>query len=192
MLKVPATVVDVVGWRWAHRHQRHQPPFVPPLRPPHHQPRHRHHRCRTRQPPQIVRIHRRKPPHCTAGRRVHRNTKHRPSQRRRQRSPSHHAKPPPQPHAFLAYAAVRPAIAVGMRESSGQLRAFIAGQIRAAQATTETALRIDPAKAATGLMALVDGLGVHVLGQHYSPEEAVAALDEHLDALFGATPRTPQ
>jgi AcrR family transcriptional regulator len=93
--------------------------------------------------------------------------------------------------AFLAYAAVKPAIAVGMRESSGQMRAFIADQIRAAQATTKTALRIDPAKAATGLMALVDGLGVHILGQHYSPEEAVAALDEHLDALFGTTRRTP-
>jgi AcrR family transcriptional regulator len=94
--------------------------------------------------------------------------------------------------AFLAYAAVKPAIAVGMRESVGQMRAFIADEIRAAQATTKTALRVDPAKAATGLIALVDGLGVHVLGQHYSPEEAVAALDEHLDALFGTPGRTPQ
>ncbi len=91
--------------------------------------------------------------------------------------------------AFLAYAAVRPAVAAGLKESSRQMRAFLADQIRAAQATRDTALRVDPAHAATALMALVDGLGVHVLGQHYSAEEAVAALDAHLDVLFGTATR---
>lgn len=93
--------------------------------------------------------------------------------------------------AFLAYAAVKPAIAAGLRESISEMRAFIADQISAAQATTETALRVDPAHAATALLALVDGLGIHVLGQHYSPDEAVAALDAHLDVLFGSAPGDP-
>jgi AcrR family transcriptional regulator len=91
--------------------------------------------------------------------------------------------------AFLAYAAVKPAIAVGLRDGAGQMRAFVADQISTAQATTDTALRVDPAHAATALLALVDGLGIHVLGQHYSPDEAVAALDAHLDVLFGSAAR---
>ncbi|MEV1288523.1 TetR family transcriptional regulator C-terminal domain-containing protein [Micromonospora sp. NPDC049679] len=89
--------------------------------------------------------------------------------------------------AFLAYAAVKPAIAEGLRESASQMRAFLADQIRAAQATRGTPLRIDPADAATALLALADGLGMHLLGRHYSPDEAVAALDAHLAVLFGST-----
>ncbi|MEN3612997.1 TetR/AcrR family transcriptional regulator [Plantactinospora sp. ZYX-F-223] len=89
--------------------------------------------------------------------------------------------------AFLAYAAVKPAIAEGLRGSADQMRTFIADQIRAVQATTGAAPRIDPVHAATGLLALVDGLGIHVLGQHYSGEQAVAALDAHLGLLFGST-----
>jgi len=87
--------------------------------------------------------------------------------------------------AFLAYAAVKPAIAGGLRDSSQQMRTFIADQIRAAQAAS--AVRIDPDHAAIGLLALVDGLGIQVLGQHCPPEQAVAALDAHLRLLFGAT-----
>ncbi|MEO3931015.1 TetR/AcrR family transcriptional regulator [Micromonosporaceae bacterium B7E4] len=93
--------------------------------------------------------------------------------------------------AFLAYTAVKPAIAEGLRESADQMRAFIADQIRAVQATTGTAPRIDPVHAATGLLALVDGLGIHLLGRHYSDEQAVAALDAHLGLLFGSTPAPP-
>lgn len=88
--------------------------------------------------------------------------------------------------AFLAYAAVKPAIATGLRESVHQMRSFVADQIRTAQKTTESALRIDPGQAATGLLALVDGLGIQVLGQHCAPAEAVAALDTHLRLLFGS------
>ncbi|GIG87569.1 TetR/AcrR family transcriptional regulator [Plantactinospora endophytica] len=90
--------------------------------------------------------------------------------------------------AFLAYAAVKPAIGDGLRDSSGQMRAFLADQIRAVQATSDNAPRTDPLHAATALLALVDGLGIHVLGRHYSGEEAVAALDAYLGLLFGSTP----
>lgn len=93
--------------------------------------------------------------------------------------------------AFLAYAAVKPAIATGLRESSGQMRAFMADQISAAQATSDTALRVDPAHAATALLALVDGLGIQILGQQYTADEAVAALDAHLDVLFGSAASDP-
>jgi AcrR family transcriptional regulator len=87
--------------------------------------------------------------------------------------------------AFLAYAAVKPAIARGLRDSSDQMREFLAQQISRAQANGEAGLRIDPDHAATGLLALVDGLGMQLLGQHYAVETAVAALDAHLTALLG-------
>ncbi|MFY1692312.1 TetR/AcrR family transcriptional regulator [Plantactinospora sp. WMMB782] len=87
--------------------------------------------------------------------------------------------------AFLAYAAVKPAVAEGLRGNAGQLRTFVADQIRAVQASSDTAARVDPAHAATALLALVDGLGIHVLGRHYTGEEAVAVLDAQLGLLFG-------
>ncbi|WP_422769484.1 TetR/AcrR family transcriptional regulator [Plantactinospora sp. WMMC1484] len=87
--------------------------------------------------------------------------------------------------AFLAYAAVKPQIADGLHRDADQMRSFVADQIRATQATAATAPRIDPAHAATTLLALVDGLGIQLLGRHHPPEEAVAALDAHLDLLFG-------
>ncbi|MBE1490386.1 TetR/AcrR family transcriptional regulator [Plantactinospora soyae] len=93
--------------------------------------------------------------------------------------------------AFLAYAAVKPAIAAGLRDSVDQMRTFVADQIRAAQENSDGPLRIDPTHAAMGLLALVDGLGIQVLGQHYSPDEAVAVLDTHLRLLFGPADGAP-
>jgi AcrR family transcriptional regulator len=87
--------------------------------------------------------------------------------------------------AFLAYAAVKPAIADGLRDASGQLRDFLADQIRRTQAVDTTVARIDPEHAAIGLLAFVDGLGMQLLGLHYSVPTAVAALDAHLAILFG-------
>jgi AcrR family transcriptional regulator len=84
--------------------------------------------------------------------------------------------------AFLAYAAVKPAAGAALRDDTALMRAFIAEQIRATQGP---AAPIDPAHAATGLLALVDGLGLHVLGRHYSPEVALAVFDAHLEVVFG-------
>jgi AcrR family transcriptional regulator len=81
--------------------------------------------------------------------------------------------------AFFAHAAVRPHVAAELRENTVVLRAFFADQIRAAGRAS------DPELAATSLLALVDGLGVHVLGGHYPPEHALAVLDAQLDTVFG-------
>lgn len=90
--------------------------------------------------------------------------------------------------AFLAYAAVRPAVAAAVREDNARMHAFVADQIRAAQASGEVPTRIDPSHAATALLAVVEGLGVYVLGEHYPPDTALAVLDAHLSMLFGPSP----
>jgi AcrR family transcriptional regulator len=82
--------------------------------------------------------------------------------------------------AFLAYAAVKPAIVSGLRESAAEMRTFLAGQLRAAGAEG-----VDPDRAAAGLLALVDGLGLQLLSRQYAEEDAVAALDAQLALLFG-------
>ncbi|MGW6568628.1 TetR/AcrR family transcriptional regulator [Streptomyces sp. NPDC054975] len=83
--------------------------------------------------------------------------------------------------AFLAYAAVKPAIQAGRREDSAGMRRFLAEQLRAAGADTT-----DPELAALGLMALVDGLGMQLLSRQYAEEDAVASLDAQLTLVFGA------
>jgi AcrR family transcriptional regulator len=82
--------------------------------------------------------------------------------------------------AFLAYVAVKPAIAAGLRQDAAQMRTFLADQLRAAGADG-----IDPEPAAAGLLALVDGLGLQLLSQQYTEQEAMAALDTQLALLFG-------
>ncbi|OJF11439.1 TetR/AcrR family transcriptional regulator [Couchioplanes caeruleus] len=76
--------------------------------------------------------------------------------------------------AFLAYTAVRPAAASALREDTAGMTAFIAGLLSVA----------DPEPAAAGLLALMEGLGVYLLGGHYTAEQALAALDDQLDRLF--------
>ncbi|MDG4808899.1 TetR family transcriptional regulator C-terminal domain-containing protein [Micromonospora sp. WMMD1120] len=81
--------------------------------------------------------------------------------------------------AFLAYTAVRPAAATGLRAGTRQLTDFIAGVLPEG--------RGEPA--AAGLLALMEGLGVYLLGGQYTPEQALDALDAQLDLLFA--PPTP-
>ena len=76
--------------------------------------------------------------------------------------------------AFLAYTAVRPAAAASLRAETAQLVSFIAG-----------VLPSPDADAATGLLALMEGLGVHLLGGPYTAERALGVLDTYLDLLFG-------
>lgn len=82
--------------------------------------------------------------------------------------------------AFLAYTAVRPAVAAPLRADTAVMLAFVAEQIRAAGPRPG----IDPERAAVGLLALMEGLGLHLLGGHYGPETALAALDAHLDTIL--------
>jgi BetI-type transcriptional repressor, C-terminal len=83
--------------------------------------------------------------------------------------------------AFLAYAAVKPSIASGVREAATQMRTFLADQLQAAG----PADGVDPERAAAGLLALVDGLGLQLLSRQYAEQDAVAALDAQLALLFG-------
>ncbi|MCZ7375792.1 TetR family transcriptional regulator C-terminal domain-containing protein [Micromonospora sp. WMMC250] len=79
--------------------------------------------------------------------------------------------------AFLAYTAVRPVAATGLREGTRQLTEFVAGVLPAGRGDA----------AAAGLLALTEGLGVYLLGGQYTAEQALGALDAHLDLLFGSS-----
>jgi AcrR family transcriptional regulator len=76
--------------------------------------------------------------------------------------------------AFLAYTAVRPAAASTLREETAQMISFIASILPSLNAN----------EAAAGLLALMEGLGVYLLGGHYTAEQALSALDAHLDMVF--------
>jgi AcrR family transcriptional regulator len=82
--------------------------------------------------------------------------------------------------AFLAYTAVRPEAGAPLRADTAEMLAFVAGQIRAGGPRAG----VDPDRAAVGVLALMEGLGVHLLGGHYGAETALAALDAHLDTIF--------
>lgn len=85
--------------------------------------------------------------------------------------------------AFGARAAVSPEIARTVRQGMDRMRAFIADRVRASAGTDRTG---HPESAATALTALVDGLAAHVLAEQCTPEAAEAALDDHLDTIFGS------
>jgi len=76
--------------------------------------------------------------------------------------------------AFLAYTAVRPGAAAGLRGDTREMVGFVAGLLPGPRS----------AEAAAGLLALMEGLGVYLLGGHYTPDQALGALDAHLDLLF--------
>lgn len=75
--------------------------------------------------------------------------------------------------AFLAYTAVRPAATAQLHDDTAELVDFVASLLSP----------LDPA-AAAGLLALTEGLGIYLLGGQYTAEQALAALDAHLDLLF--------
>ncbi|MFD8596705.1 TetR/AcrR family transcriptional regulator [Kitasatospora sp. NPDC059646] len=96
--------------------------------------------------------------------------------------------------AFLAAAAVDPALAAGLRTSYADLEALLTRLIAEA---TDQALgpatdhplwpatdRLDPAREARTLLALADGLTAHVLIGHRTTEEAEQLLHDHLARLW--------
>lgn len=85
--------------------------------------------------------------------------------------------------AFGARAAVSPEIARTVRQGMDRMRAFIADRVRSSAGTDRAG---HPESAATALTALVDGLAAHVLAEQCTPEAAEAALDDHLDTIFGS------
>ena len=85
---------------------------------------------------------------------------------------------------FLTGAVVHPGIADGFRKQYLQLPEFVAAQIRAGQQRGTAAAELDPEREAVILLALVDGLGAHVLADDHSQSAALAAFDGHLRRLF--------
>jgi AcrR family transcriptional regulator len=78
--------------------------------------------------------------------------------------------------AFLAYTAVRPASAPSLREDTAQLVEFVTSLLPGDKTQTEAQ--------AAGVLALMEGLGMYLLGGQYTEAQALAALDAHLDLLF--------
>jgi AcrR family transcriptional regulator len=86
--------------------------------------------------------------------------------------------------AFLAYSAVRPAAGTVLHADAADLATYVAGLIRDAQNAGEAVSHVDPHRAAAGLLAILEGLGVHILGGHLTAEAGLSALDAHLSLLF--------
>jgi AcrR family transcriptional regulator len=76
--------------------------------------------------------------------------------------------------AFLAYTAVRPKAAAALHEDTAQLLDFVAGLVTVP----------NPAGAAAALLALMEGLGIYLLGGQYTADQALNALDAQLDLIF--------
>lgn len=85
--------------------------------------------------------------------------------------------------AFLAYAAVKPEMAEGIRRGTAQLQEYLAELLRQHWAGRRHSR--DPELSAIGTLALVEGLGLYLLNGHYSADQAVSALDQHLADLQG-------
>lgn len=86
--------------------------------------------------------------------------------------------------AFLAYAAVRPRVARAMRRETAELLRLLTEGIAKAQADGRVQANPDPKLLAKGLLAMMEGLGLHVLSGHYGPDEAMKAFDTYAEAVF--------
>jgi AcrR family transcriptional regulator len=89
--------------------------------------------------------------------------------------------------AFLAYTAVRPDAAKALRDDTAGMVSFLADQIRVAQRAGEADRDLDPQHTAAALLAIMEGLGVYLLGGHYTQDGALATLDAHLALIFKAS-----
>lgn len=83
--------------------------------------------------------------------------------------------------AFLAHGVRDGMIGERMRSDMAQLREFVTAMVRLAPGNQ------DPRRTALTLLALNDGLAAHVLGGFLLPDDALAALDAHLDTIFVTT-----
>lgn len=86
--------------------------------------------------------------------------------------------------AYLARAAVAPDTAAHLRKTHADLEDLIVDQLRRGQRRGTVAVHLDPVRAARTLLAVLDGLTIHVLIGHHTPADAEHALDTHLDQLF--------
>jgi AcrR family transcriptional regulator len=86
--------------------------------------------------------------------------------------------------AFMARAVVESRLATPLSEGSQRLDGYIGEQIRAAQQAGDARAGLDPAREATTLLALIDGLMLHLLIGQVDATAALATLDYHLDRIF--------
>ncbi len=87
--------------------------------------------------------------------------------------------------AMLAYAVIDPQAAATARIAYDGLTGFLATQLHAAQASGQLPGHLDTDHAARHLRAVVEGLCLPTLIGAYSPDQALAVLDDHLATLFG-------
>jgi AcrR family transcriptional regulator len=86
--------------------------------------------------------------------------------------------------AFLARAVVEPALAEPIREGAPRMVGFVAEHIRAAQRRGEVVAEVDAEREAEGLLAVVDGLMLHLLVGQVEVDTALSTLDYQLDRVF--------
>jgi len=87
--------------------------------------------------------------------------------------------------AMLARAAIDPQAAATARTAYDGVTGFLAVQLRAAQADGGLPAHVDTDHAARYLYAVVEGLRWPTLIGACTSDQALAVLDEHLNALFG-------
>ncbi|GAA4988918.1 TetR/AcrR family transcriptional regulator [Actinopolymorpha pittospori] len=91
--------------------------------------------------------------------------------------------------AYIARAAVDPALARGHAEGMKEIRERCAEALRFAQSTGEAPARLDPDREALMLAAFLDGLVVDMVGDPDAlpPATGVRALESYVDRLFADT-----
>ncbi|GHD09541.1 hypothetical protein GCM10010313_30430 [Streptomyces violarus] len=92
-----------------------------------------------------------------------------------------------QAHVWLAFVSRAPAgerLPAVLRDTYGKLHDLIVWLIRYGQDTQEIPEHLDAVQEAHTLLAVADGLTVHVLAGHHSPEVALAVLQRHVDHLL--------
>ncbi len=90
--------------------------------------------------------------------------------------------------AFFSAATVTPPLADLLREQYARMLEFSRAQLRAAAEAGELADGIDVDRAATGLFFLIQGLVGPLLIGIFTPEEALAIVDAHLDLISRPQP----
>jgi AcrR family transcriptional regulator len=86
--------------------------------------------------------------------------------------------------AFLARASAAGEPAARLRKTHAELLDLVIDQLRRGQRGGTVSVDVDPAREARTLLAVLDGLTIHVLIGHHTATDAEHALDTHLDGLF--------
>ncbi|EFL34839.1 TetR family transcriptional regulator [Streptomyces viridochromogenes DSM 40736] len=92
-----------------------------------------------------------------------------------------------QAHVWLAFVGHAPAgerLAAVLRDTYAKLHDLVEWLIRYGQDTEEIPQHLDPAHEAHSLLAVADGLTVHVVAGYHSPETALAVLQRQVDRLL--------